>query len=422
MKNAYDLNGTDRAARGMSASLRTLSAYLKDERTHLAYAFAAIIVNSGLNLFAPYMVGRTIDLYVSRGDLGGIYTSALILLGTFSVAFVAQYLQIIMTGSIGQRLLFTLREAIFAKLQDLPIAFFDKNRAGDLISRINNDTDKLSQFFSETLVRFVSSTFIIVGSGIALVAMEPRLGVLAVLPAIVMVIATQLLGAWIKAKSLKSLRTLGGLSAEVQESLENFKVIVAFDRRDYFVKRFAEANEANYRSSVTAGLANASFVPLYELTSTVAQFSVVAYGISLITHGQMTIGMLVSFLLYADKFYGPFRQMAMLWSSFQLALAGWDRVSDILGLSSDLPVRPELAEPVRASAALLEFDDVHFGYPDGDEILRNVSFSLRRGKTYAFVGPTGGGKTTTASLMARLYDPTGGAVRLDGRDIRSFTQ
>jgi ATP-binding cassette subfamily B protein len=149
-----------------------------------------------------------------------------------------------------------------------------------------------------------------------------------------------------------------------------------------------------------------------------AQLIVVAYGIYLIQAGQVTLGLLIGFLLYVNNFYGPMRQLAAVWASFQMAMAALDRISEVLALESNLPV---IEAPPADSDSVLSFRQVWFNYPDGKEVLRDVSFEMERGKAYALVGPTGGGKTTTANLMARLYDPTQGSVLLHGRDIRSYT-
>ncbi len=185
---------------------------------------------------------------------------------------------------------------------------------------------------------------------------------------------------------------------------------------DYFQRKFKTANDANYAASVSAGLANNIFMPLYGFSNHLAQLLVVAYGIVLIDSGQLTAGLLIGFLLYVNSFYGPMRQLATVWSSFQLALAALDRISEVLALESNMPV---IEAAPADSDFVLELRSVHFKYPGGKEVLRNVDLALEKGRSYALVGPTGGGKTTTASLMARLYDPTEGTVFLNGRDIRS---
>jgi ATP-binding cassette subfamily B protein len=234
-------------------------------------------------------------------------------------------------------------------------------------------------------------------------------------------LGTQVLSPWVKRTSLLSLRKLGGMSAEIQESINNFKVIVAFNRLDYFRDKFHEANADNYKAAVSAGIAQNVFNPIYTLASSLAQVIVLAYGIALIASGNFTVGLLIGFLLYVNSFYMPLRQLASVWPSLQLALAGLDRISEVLALSSNINVVPqEKAAAAKMSPAIIEFENVFFRYSDGKDVLKNINFSLLPGKTYALVGPTGGGKTTTASLMARLYDPTGGTVYLEGRDIRTY--
>jgi ATP-binding cassette subfamily B protein len=236
---------------------------------------------------------------------------------------------------------------------------------------------------------------------------------------------TKALSPWVKKKNAANLKSTGGLSAEIQESLDNFKVIIAFNRRDYFRKRFDGANRQNYSTSITAGIANNIFMPVYSLASSIGQLVVLAFGIYLIGTGNFTAGFLISFFAYVANFYDPLRQMAALWANFQIALAAWDRISQILSLDSDLLTLPETASaaiPVNTSgAALLEFRNVSFSYPDGKEVLHDNSFRMEKGKTYALVGPTGGGKTTTASLIARLFDPTTGLILLDGKDLRTYS-
>lgn len=215
-----------------------------------------------------------------------------------------------------------------------------------------------------------------------------------------------------------SLKSLGNLSAESSDSLENFKVVVAFDRQDYFLERFERANQLNYRSALRAGMTNQLFIPTYALCSNLAQLLVLLYGLKLVVEGQLTVGTLIGYLMYVLRFYDPLRQMASLWNTFQTAMAGWDRIHAILGLSTNLAVVPAAADS--QTGPRLEFRQVDFGYNPERPVLTGVEMRLEAGKSYALVGPTGGGKSTTASLMARLYDPDRGEVLLDGLDLRSY--
>jgi ATP-binding cassette subfamily B protein len=400
--------------------LKSLLKLVEQERKKIVLAVCAILLNSSLNLLGPFLIGLTIDKYIQTKQYHGVLVFSGILFAMYSVAFVSSYFQTNLMGGVGQRIVFELRNTIFNKIQQLPVAFFNENKAGDLISRVNNDTDKLSQFFNQSLMQFIGSIVTMIGAGIFLLVINFKLGLATLVPALIILIFTRGISPWVKHKNALNLKSTGGMSAEIQESLNNFKVIIAFNRRDYFKMRFDIANRENYRTAVAAGLANNIFLPVFGLFSSIAQLTVLSFGIYLIIQGNFTIGLLVSYLSYATNFYNPLRQLASLWTSFQVALAGWDRISQILSLSSNL-VTVFDHSPEEKNAPLLEFKNVHFGYQGGFEILHNISFSMQKGKTYALVGPTGGGKTTTASIMARLYDPLQGTVLLRGRDIRSYT-
>jgi ATP-binding cassette subfamily B protein len=401
------------------ASLKKLLTLIGEERLNLIKAFTAIFLNAGLSLLGPYLIGYTIDKYIQTKQYHGLLVFAGILLGIYIIAFFVNYAQMRMMGGIGQRMLYSLRNAVFNKLQELPVDFFNQNKAGDLISRINNDTDKVNQFFSQSLMQFIGSIITMTGAGIILLFINLPLGLAALSPAVTVWIFTKFISPWVKRKNAASMKSTGGLSAEIQESLANFKVIIAFNRRDYFRKRFEEANQDNYKKSIEAGIANNVLSPVYTLAANIGQLIVLALGIFLIAKGHFSIGLLISFIAYVSNFYNPLRQLAALWANFQVAMAGWDRISLLLSLETNLHV---MTDPgCDTSSSYLSFRRVSFKYPTGKEVLHKVSFDLERGKTYAFVGPTGGGKTTTASLIARLYDATRGTVLLDGRDIRSYT-
>jgi ATP-binding cassette subfamily B protein len=403
----------------LKAGVERFMPLMQPEKGLVIVALFAMLVSTCTALIGPIIIGRGVDTYVRLKDSHGLMLAAVALMGVYLVGVASSYIQIRTMGGVGRRVLFSLRNALFMKLQDLPVAFFNQNKAGDLISRVNNDTDKLNQFVAQALMQFLSSLFLMTGSAIFALSLNFRLGIAALLPGAAVLVVTKATAGWVKARNMKSLQSVGGMTSEVQQSLENFKVIVAFHRMDYFERKFEASNEANYAASVSAGYANNLFMPMYGLAHHLAQLLVVTYGIVLIGAAQTTTGELIGFLLYVNTFYGPMRQLATVWASFQLALAALDRISEVLALESDMAL---VSVPGPAVApAVLEFRNVSFEYPGGKPVLRDVSFELEKGKAYALVGPTGGGKTTTASLMARLYDPILGSVFLDGRDIRTVS-
>ena len=415
----YTLNTAGKPQQAtLNSVFQRLAPLLADEKRTVALAFVAMLVTSGSSLLGPVIIGHVVDTAIRDKNFTGVLTFAGILMAGYLCGLLASYFQTLAMGTVGRNVLFKMRNTLFTKLQELPLVFFNQNKAGDLISRINNDTDKLNIFFSQSLVQLAGNLFMMAGATILLLSLNLRLGVAALAPAVAVLIFTQVVSGWVKRKNLKSLQSLGGMSAEIQESLSNFKVIVAFNRLDYFREKFDEANERNFTASIAGGIANGIFMPVYGLALNLAQLIVLSYGIYLIGTGVLSTGLLIGFLLYVNSFYMPLRQVAALWSSFQLALAAFDRISDVVSLSSNMPI---LSDGKGAqSDALLEFHKVRFSYPTGNEVLKDVTFRLEPGKTYALVGPTGGGKTTTASLMARLYDPTEGQVLLKGKDIRAY--
>ncbi|MES2808167.1 MAG: ABC transporter ATP-binding protein, partial [Bacteroidota bacterium] len=324
----YNLNKLSEQAEKLSnlAALRKLLKLIAHERSNLILATVAIVVNAALNLLGPLIIGHTIDTYVQGKQYQGVLFWCSVLLGMYLVALVTSYLQAKLMGGVGQRMLFTLRNAIFNKLQQLPVDFFNQNKAGDLISRVNNDTDKLNQFFSQSLVQFIGSIATMTGAGVFLLAIHIELGLAGMAPMLLILIFTMIVSPWVKRANAKNLKSVGGMSAEIQESLSNFKVIIAFNRRDYFRKRFDVANQHSYKTAISAGLANNIFMPVYTLGASLAQLTVLVYGIYLIG-ASFSIGLLIAYLSYVTLFYNPLRQLAALWANFQTAMAAWDRIS-----------------------------------------------------------------------------------------------
>ena len=415
----YNLNIEHKTS--TKAALKKMLQFMKEEKRNLIIAFMVMALNSGIAMLTPYLIGYTIDHYIQTKLYRGLMAFTGILLALYIVSATTDYFQTKIMGSIGQRMLYSLRNAVFNKIQSLPIAFFNQNKAGDLISRINNDTDKVNQFFSQSLLQFIDSIFMMLGAAIFLLVIHVELGAAALLPAVFILIFVKIISPLVKKKNAVSLKSTGGLSAQIQESLGNFKTIIAFNRRDYFRNNFNNANIVNYKAAVSAGLINNIFVPVFTLFSNIAQLIVLAFGIYLISTGNFTIGLLISFIAYVQYFYQPLRQLATLWASFQTAMAAWDRISIILNLESNLRRKIESHAIKIPNPPLLIFKNVSFQYPDGKKVLHDINFELEEGKTVAFVGPTGGGKTTTASLISRLYDPTEGKVFLNGKDLKTYS-
>ena len=276
----YNLNKLFEKSESKNSTLNALKSLLKhavEDKKILITASAAMIITAVLNLLSPIIIGHTIDNYVQTKQYHGVLIFSGILLAMYIVTFFAGYIQTKLMGTFGQNMLFTLRNMVFTKLQELPVDFFNQNKAGDLISRINNDTDKINQFFSQSLMQFVRFILIMIGSGIFLLSINLPLGAAALSPAIIIWVFTKFISPLIKRKNAESLKNVGSLSSAVQESLNNFKVIVAFNRRDYFKEKFNQANKENYSAAVKAGLVNNMLMPVYSFFSNIGQLIVLTF-------------------------------------------------------------------------------------------------------------------------------------------------
>lgn len=393
-------------------------------------AFVMVLIGSVINVVAPEIIGQASQKALMDRDKVALLQAVIGLLVLFIGSAIASYFQILVMGWIGQELLAKLRAKIFEKIQSLPLAFFNENKSGDLISRINNDTDKLNQALSETLLRFLGNVVVMIGVAIAMLVINPLLGVFSLGISVFLFIITNLIANFLRRINKKALNATGNLSGEIQESLTNYKVVVAFNRKDYFRDSFQAVNENSKAANITAGIGNNILTPIYEFAGNFALFIVYFVGINLIINqgftllgisfsGTLEFGTLVSYTLYVDRFYSPLRIMAQLFSSIQLSLAAWARISELLSLDTNLTVIED-SRLEDEKAALIQFKDVSFGYRPNEMILKKANLNLVHGKTYALVGPTGGGKSTTAALLARLYDPVEGEILLNGRNIKSY--
>src|SRR5260221_2977497 len=425
----YDLNAP---AEGLPRSsplmaLRSLWSYIRDGKKEFLTALPFIAANSLLNLTGSLLLGYGIDHYIRPGGRSGNWFPIL-LLGVYLAAFCTSHLQNKLTGIAGQKILYQLRNAVFGKLQSLPLAFFHANRAGDLIARVNNDTESLNLFFSAFLTTFISCLSAVCGACIFMLLIHFRLGVAVLLPAVLIMAYARVVSPWIKRKIAAWLAASGRLSAAILENLGHFKIFVAFRRQEYFRSRMVQAIRENQVAVASATAANNSLMAVYGFFSAIAQLIVLCLGLWLAGKGNFSPGLLISYLAYCAYLYNALRLVSSFWGNFQQVVAAWQRISHLLflqaGSSAAIGSSPAIlpAAAAEPDTAVVQLCNVGFGYNKGKEVLHNVSLSFHPGRSYALVGPTGGGKTTIASLIAGLYEPTAGVVRLGGKDLRACSE
>jgi len=398
-----------------------LLAYLHPYRRRMALAFAFMLVESGLTLLIPYLLKVAIDQYIAQGDAAGLSRVAGLSAAAFTGAFLAASGQRYLLSWVGQRLLATLRGDLFRHLQDLSLGYHDTHIVGVTLSRVINDVAVINELLSQGLVTLLGDALVLGGIVVVMVSMSPRLALLAfgVLPLMLLAVALFTRRAQVAFRRTRA--KIAAVVGDLAEDLAGMRVIQAFAQESATFERFDEVNRANRDAYIDAMTLSFIFLPTVEFLGTLATGVVLWFGGRFVTAGDLTIGVVVAFLAYVTRFFQPIQELSQLYTTLQAATAGGERVLDLLDTQPDVRDAVGAVEmpPMRGQVAL---DQVHFSYRGETRVLHDVSLNIPAGQTVALVGPTGAGKTTVANLVARFYDVTGGAVRIDGLDVRAVTQ
>lgn len=423
MRSIESIAGAPRERAGdRGATARRLLSELGPYRSRLLAILGLVVLGAFAQAGGPWLIGRAIDLYILRGDARGLLWTMALLFMVYAVGAVAQSGQIGQVGAVGQGILASLRARIFARLQRLPLSYFDRRPAGDLMSRITNDVDTLNQLLSQGLSQLLGSLFSLVGIVIAMLILDWRLALVSFTVIPVMVLTTAFFAGRARGAFRRTRETVGDVTAELQEDIVGVREAQAFNRTGTNIARFQERNAANRDANVQAVAITSAFAPAIDVISTLATAVVIGYGGYLVFAGSLTVGVLTAFLIYVQQFFRPVQLASQFYTQAQSALAGGERIYAILDEETEPESSPDAPELERIEGRI-EFDHVSFAYePNGREVLHDVTFAVEPGQTLALVGPTGAGKTTIANLIPRFYDVTGGAVRVDGRDVREVTR
>ncbi|MFN3266569.1 MAG: ABC transporter ATP-binding protein [Deinococcales bacterium] len=380
-----------------------------------------VLLGAACQAFAPLLVGQAIDQNIAKLEPEGLALRMLELLGIYVLASLVSRWQIVVVGSTSQRLLAGMRLRLFEKLQCLPLGYFDKRPIGDLMSRITNDVDTLSQFFGQGITQLFGAFFGLIGILIAMLLLNWQLALVSYLIIPAMLLTTGFFAARARIAFRKTRETVGDVTADIQQEIGGAREAQAFNRANANINRFRARNEANRNANVQAVGITSAFSPAIEFLSTLATALVIGFGGYLVFQSQLTVGLLAAFLLYVQQFFRPVQLLSAIYTQAQGALAGAERIYAIMDEQPE-PADSTDAKTLERLEGRIEFEDVYFGYTKEKLVLNGVSFSVEAGQTVALVGTTGAGKTTVASLIPRFYDATNGIVRVDGQDVRSLTR
>jgi ABC-type multidrug transport system fused ATPase/permease subunit len=401
--------------------LTTLVRLIRPYKARTALAIGSLLAATLVSLAPPYLIKLAIDEGIRHRQLHRLELIVIAFLVVGVLGLVFSYAQTYFTGWTGERMLADLRNHLFRHLQRLSLGFYERNRAGVIISRLTNDVEALDQLVTDGVTSLVQNTLTLVGSAIVLFFLDWRLALatLTVMPG--MTIATAIFRKR-SGRAYRAVReTLGAVTATLAEDIAGMRVVQAFTREDANRKHFREVSEAYRDSNQQTVVLNGLYFPFVDFLSALATAIVLGYGGYLVFGGSITIGTLVAFLGYLTNFFDPVQQLSQLYNTFLSVVAALDKIQDVLDETPNVENSPGAAELGRIEGHV-RFDGVHFSYGTGPEVLHGISLDIPAGTTVALVGHTGAGKSTIAKLLARFYDPQQGAITFDDVDLRGVKQ
>jgi ATP-binding cassette, subfamily B, multidrug efflux pump len=405
-------------ARNPRNALLRLLPYLRPFRKRLAMVFGCVVIYTLLGLLGPYLMGRAIDLFISTGLPSGLPGIAALMLAAYLGSNLFQAFAGWLMASISQESLKLLRGDLFGHLQTIPIGFFDRKPAGELMSRLTNDIDAVNSAVSQNVTTLLASTLSMAGILVAMFVMNVWLALAALFVVPVMLWFTGFVARYTRRGFRDLQKHLGHLNAVAEETIGGQKVVMAFRRNQTVLDDFRRSNEGVFRAGVYANSYALLLMPVSNALGNI--FVVVLAGVGgwLALRGMVTVGTIAAFIAYGRNFIQPLRQIANMYNSIQAALAGAERVFEII----DSPSEADEAAGAELPAGVpgrVEFEKVDFEYEPGTPVIRDLSMVAEAGKTIALVGPTGAGKTTIINLLTRFYETSSGRIGIDGMDIRA---
>jgi ATP-binding cassette subfamily B multidrug efflux pump len=406
-------------ARDPRNALMRLLPYLYPFKVVLILVLAFVLIYTVLGLIGPYLMGVAIDKFIATKDAAGLVKIAIVMLVVYLLNNLFQAISAWLMSDVSQRALKQLRKDLFSHLQSLPIAFFDSNPAGDLMSRLTNDIDAINQAVSQNVTSLLASVLSLVGILIAMFVLDKWLAMASVLVVPIMFWFTEFVAKYTRRGFRELQKHLGQLNGVMEEAISGQKVVKAFRRNESAIESFRKSNQEVFRAGVSA---NSYALLLMPLTNVLGNFFVIVLaglGGWLALQGLVTVGIIATFITYGQNFIQPLRQLANMYNSIQAALAGSERVFEIIDTTPEVDDAPD-AKSAMVIKGRVQFEHVNFGYRPGTPIIKDMTLDARAGESFALVGPTGAGKTTIINLLTRFYEINGGSICIDGVDIRDI--
>jgi ATP-binding cassette, subfamily B, bacterial len=400
----------------------TLARLTKPYKLRTALALLSLLAATATGLAPPLLAGVAVNQGIEKGDMRTLVIVVIAFLAAGILNWLAGYAQTYFTGWTGERILADLRNLLFRHLQRLSLGFYERNRAGVIISRLTNDVEAIDQLVTDGVTTLVQSTLTLFGTAVILFILDWRLALatLVVLPFLFVATAIFRIRA---TRAYNAVRVkLATVTATLAEDIAGMRVVQSFNRELQQERQFHRVNREYRESNQQTVVLNGLYFPFVDFLSSVAIAIVLGFGGYLFFHDEILIGTLFAFMLYLSNFFDPVQQLSQLYNTFLSAVAALDKIMDVMDEEPEVQDRGGARELPRIEGHV-RFEDVRFGYgSDGPEVLHGIDLDVPSGTTVALVGHTGAGKSTIAKLLARFYDPRGGAITIDGIDLRDVTQ
>ena len=406
-------------AKDARGTFRRLMKYYLTEGRSLFLVAGLLTAQTAIGVAVPYLVGLAVDAMTHSVDFGRVRVFVLVLAAAFTVSWLLDVTQGIIMTATSQRIVRALRKSLFDKLQTLPLSYHDAHTHGELMSRLTNDVDNISQTIAQSTTQLVSAGITIAGSLVMMLILNIWMALAALITVPLVFLATKLIAGRSRMMFTEQQRELGHLNGIVEETIAGQRMVKAFNMEGAVVENFAAINARLQNVATKALVWSGMLMPLMNVISNIGFLSVAVLGSALAANELITVGVIASFTTYSKQFAQPLNNLAGMFNNLQSALAGAERVFEVLG-EADEPEDVADAIEMTDPKGEVRFESVTFAYTPGADVLQNVSFEAEAGKKIALVGETGAGKTTVVNLLSRFYDVTGGAVYVDGVDIRQY--
>ena len=398
-------------------ALKMLWQYLSAHKAKLALALGATLTVTATTLAMPYLTKVAVDTTIAQGNLRGLALISLLYLALNGVYWLASYWQGYLSTWVGQQVVHAIRGDLYAQVLRQPVSFHERERVGQITSRLTHDVNALAEVASSGALNLINDLLTLVGIVAIMALLDVRLTLVTLASIPVVMVSMGYLGKQMRLAYQQVQQALAEVNAGVEQGVAGMRVVQSLSRESFSIEQFESLSLRNMKANLRVGMLFAAVFPTMTVTNMLGVALVLGYGGTLVVQGETTVGVLLAFLGYVYRFFGPLRELSLVYNTFQAGAASLDRIADYLARQ---PAVAEPAQPQRPAGGFegrIVFEDVTFGYGD-EPVLHDVDLTVGAGETIALVGPTGAGKSTIARLLARLYDVDEGAVQIDGVDVR----